>query len=479
MNMKLLLLISTVVISFSSFSQAQDTSDSSNFSQTSEVIQNKLEISIDELNRLREQVVNEKLPLSRKVSELENKLSKVRMDYQETIRTLDTRKLDLINMKSELKVRQDQANYISNLLNDYIRNFESHLHISEVQRYANLLKEARLAPENSNLTELQIYITQADLLFASLERMNQAIGGTSFEGKAVDNAGLVKNGKFVKFGPIALFKANDNSILGTIELRIGSLEPSVVTFGELLDKQAAEKLIADNKGILPFDPTGGNAHVVEETKQTLAEHIAKGGPVMYPILGMAGLALLVALIKWIHLLFMRNPSKKNFDNLLIAVTENDYDKAQSWAEAVGGPAGKMLAKGAEHLNEPTDLIEEVMFETVLSTKLNLQKLLPFISISASSAPLLGLLGTVTGIINTFKLITVFGSSDVKTLSGGISEALITTEFGLIVAIPSLLLYAFLSRKAKSIVDEMEKCAVSFVNQVSKAKLDSKKELVSA
>jgi Mg/Co/Ni transporter MgtE len=74
---------------------------------------------------------------------------------------------------------------------------------------------------------------------------------------------------------------------------------------------------------------------------------------------------------------------------------------------------------------------------------------------------------VTGIINTFKLITVFGSGDVKTLSGGISEALITTEFGLIVAIPSLLLHAFLSRKARGMIARMEKTAIGFINQVNK------------
>ncbi len=108
-----------------------------------------------------------------------------------------------------------------------------------------------------------------------------------------------------------------------------------------------------------------------------------------------------------------------------------------------------------------------MFEKVLSAKLKLESLLPFIAISASSAPLLGLLGTVTGIINTFKLITVFGSGDVKSLSGGISEALITTEYGLIVAIPSLLLHAFLSRQARGMIDKMEKCAVSFINQLTK------------
>jgi biopolymer transport protein ExbB len=91
-----------------------------------------------------------------------------------------------------------------------------------------------------------------------------------------------------------------------------------------------------------------------------------------------------------------------------------------------------------------------------------------VAISAASAPLLGLLGTVTGIMNTFKLITVFGTGDVKTLSSGISEALITTEYGLIVAIPSLLLHAYLSRKARSIGDEMEKNALALMNEIGKA-----------
>ena len=206
---------------------------------------------------------------------------------------------------------------------------------------------------------------------------------------------------------------------------------------------------------------------MEATQETLLEHIKKGGVVMYPILGLAGAALLVALFKWLGLLFTRNPSQKRIRLLLGAVAGNDGEAAKEHASKVGGPTGKMLSDGVNHLGEPRSLIEEIMYERVLATRLKLQRLLPFIAICAASAPLLGLLGTVTGIINTFKLITVFGSGDVKTLSGGISEALITTEFGLIVAIPSLLLHAFLSRKARGVVDGMEKAAVSFINQIAK------------
>jgi biopolymer transport protein ExbB len=437
------------------------------FSGAGTSVQQQLEESLAELTRLREQIANDKIPLSRKLRSLEDELVNVRRDYQQTARLLDSRTLDLSNLNAEIKSRQDEKHYVSNLLGEYIRNFESRLHIIELQRYKAILESAKLAPENSNLSDLEVYYAQSALVAASLERLHDALGGTRFSGTAVDTSGLVKSGTFVLIGPAALFRSDDGKSVGTAEQRLGSLEPASIGFDTEDHAKAAAKTVADSKGLFPLDPTLGDAHKIEETKETVVEHFLAGGAVMWPILALALAALLVALWKWYELSRVRNYSDDSVRTLLSAVARHDRQAASEAAAVIGGPAGEMLSAGIDHIKEPRELVEEVMYEKILAVRLRLNRFIPFIAISASSAPLLGLLGTVTGIMTTFKLITVFGSGDVKMLSSGISEALITTEYGLMVAIPSLLLHAFLSRKSRSILDQMEKAAIAFLNQLSK------------
>jgi biopolymer transport protein ExbB len=437
------------------------------FDQVQVSVPQQLEQSLAELAALREAIAAEKVPLGRRLRELEDELIEVRREYQQTTRELDTRTLNLSNLRTEIESRREEKTYLFNLLSEYIRNFEARLHIAELQRFSEPLEAAKLAPENANLSETEVYQAQAALVAASLDRLHDALGGSRYEGKAVDNSGLVKPGTFVMVGPAALFQSADGQSVGTAEQRLGSLEPTVLAFDADAVTQAAAELVSTGTGQFPLDPTLGNAHKIEATKQTLGEHIAKGGPVMYPILGLFAAAMLLALFKWIELARMRNPSQSRISALLQAVARHDEEQAAHEARTIGGPAGEMLLAGVDHIKEPPDLVEEVMYEKILTAKLKIHRFLPFIAISAAAAPLLGLLGTVTGIINTFKLITVFGSGDVKTLSGGISEALITTEFGLIVAIPSLLLHAFLSRKARGLVDRMDKAAIALINQLNR------------
>jgi len=340
------------------------------------------------------------------------------------------------------------------------------------------LEQAKLALENTSLDQEAVYAAQAQLLMMSVDRLHDVLGGTRFAGSAVDSGGLVQNGTFVLVGPSALFQAEDGATVGTAEQRLGSLEPAWIEFANPEDALAAAGVVQSGAGAFPLDPTLGNAHKIAATDETFLEHVQKGGPVMVPIFAMAGIALLITLYKWLTLTLLPKPSRKKIDALLKDLELQDQEAAAAKARAMNGPFGEMLAAGVAHVREPKELIEEVMYETVLKTRLALQRLLPFVAICAAAAPLLGLLGTVTGIIKTFKMITVFGSGDVKSLSRGISEALITTKFGLIVAIPSLLLHAFLSRKAHGVIGRMESTAISFLNQVGRSPFPGTRQPVS-
>jgi biopolymer transport protein ExbB len=430
-------------------------------------VQRDLEASTAELDRLRERIAAEKVPLGRRLSELEAELSRARQEYQQASRTLDAQTLEVSNLRSEIGKLREQSAYLSNLLAEYARNFESRLHVAELQRYRAVIEAAKLAAENTSLAERDVFRAQAELVGASLERLRDACGGARFAGTAVSSDGVVHRGTFVLVGPAAVFCSDDGAVTGTAEQRLGSLEPSVVAFGSAADADAAARIVSQGQGSFPLDPTLGNAHKVAAVDEGIWRHVQKGGPVMIPIFALAAAALLVGLYKWAALTSIRMPSREQIAALLHAVSTRDRERCRRAVEPMRGPVGRMLAAGVEHLEEPRELVEEIMYESVLKTRLELQRWLPFVAITASSAPLLGLLGTVTGIMNTFTLMTVFGTGDIRTLSSGISEALITTEYGLYVAIPSLLLYAFLSRKARSVIDRMEKAAVALLNQIGK------------
>jgi biopolymer transport protein ExbB len=438
------------------------------FGAASASAQRDLDASLKELAALRERIAAEKLPLTRKVGELESRLSQLRAERETVGRNVDTRNLDFNNLQVEVKARHDEVDYLSNLVGEYVRNFETRVDIAELQRYRDAIERGRLAQENTALSVPDRFTMQVGLVLLSVDRLLDLAGGATFDGDAVAPDGSVRPVTFGILGPVTVYAAKDGSSAGTAEQRLGSLEPNMAPVASPEEATAVRALLTAGQGTLPFDPTLGNARKVEQTKETLIEHISKGGPVMVPILLMAAAALVVAVFKWVQLVRVRIPSSDAVEGLLVAVRRGDREGAARLADRVDGPVGGMLRAGVERLGEPKELVEEVMFEHMLETRLKLQGFLPFIALAASAAPLLGLLGTVTGMISTFKLITVFGTGDAKTLSSGISEALVTTEYGLIVAIPSLLIYAYLSRKSRAVVDGMEKTAVALLNRIPSA-----------
>ena len=358
-------------------------SPANDFTRAAASIQQKLTDSTAELSALREQIVAEQVPLSRKLSDLENDLLDARVEFQSTTRLLDSRTLDISTLTSEIASRKQEAAYLSNLLGEYLRNMESRLHIAELQRYRQDIESAKLAAENRDWSEQDITIARTAMLDTALDRLFDALGGTRFDGTATDSTGSIHHGTFVLIGPSAIFQSDDGLNIGSAQQRLGSLEPTVIAYGTPTDADSAAAVIAHAAGDFPLDPTLGNAHKIEATHETLFEHIQKGGVVMIPIFVLAGAALLVALVKWLQLAFVPRASASRIRMLLTAVADHNRRGVRIAALSIKGPVGRMLTRAVDHIREPRDLIEEVMFEDVLARRIALERFLPFIAICAA------------------------------------------------------------------------------------------------
>jgi biopolymer transport protein ExbB len=217
---------------------------------------------------------------------------------------------------------------------------------------------------------------------------------------------------------------------------------------------------------VPIDISGGNA-LAQITHQTsFIEQIEAGGPIVWPILGLAVLALVIVIARFIFL----NRIRANTDRFMGEVNEmaarGDWEAAEDLVERNRkrkSPVIEVIKAGLDVREEDRETQESVLQEAILHQLPRVEKGLSVLAVLGAVAPLLGLLGTVTGMINTFRVITLFGTGDPKLMSGGISEALVTTELGLAVAIPIMLLHTFLSRRADHIVGEMEEKAVQMTN----------------
>ncbi|MEZ5276284.1 MAG: MotA/TolQ/ExbB proton channel family protein [Opitutaceae bacterium] len=417
-----------------------------------------------ELAALRTRIADEKIPISKDLNRLENEVLAKRREVNRVENVRDNRKVDLNALENEVQARGEQNDYVRSLLTEYIRAFRTRIHVSEIQKYDEIAHEAQTAVDDANLTEAEKFNAQIALVQSSLNRVQDIIGGNTFTGNGIVEGGLLAEGTYALVGPIGVFSSKDGASTGLAELQANSESDLPVIFNIGAQYAGGITALATTKaGALPVDPSLGNAIKIELTSETLWEHTRKGGMVIWFILGLAFLAILVAIFKWFEINSVKRPKSGDLQTILNHLNRGEKDQALAKASSVSGPFGELLVAGVNHADEEKELLEEILYERLLATQPKLERLLAFIALTAGAAPLLGLLGTVTGMIQTFKLITVFGTGDAKSLSSGISEALITTEYGLYVAIPALLAQALLSRKAKGTLSEMEQTSVAFVN----------------
>ncbi len=452
-----LLFLFVATLSNPAHSQEQSVQENS-FDEVQASVAKDIKLSIRRLASQRESIANEKIPLTTQLNATEDNIRQLRQVAQRFQAIRDSRELGLSDIKSKLEAWENESLYVVNLLNEYAAFFENSLNISELDRFRQSIDNLNSVAGNpTSVTKAE---GQMKLIELGMERVRNSLGGETYPGHIVNDDSKLVAGTFSRFGPVVYFLDQDRQLAGIVN-KDGGLNAHILELNSNLD----ELITLTDGGLaeIPVDVTGGKVTAISGKNDSLLSHINKGGVWIFPILLFALIALLISIYKMVAIYRVKLPASGAVRDILLKIKSAELAAAKTLADQLPAPVGPMLGQGVKYCHETRELVEEILYENILEARPKLGSWLPVIAITAATAPLLGLLGTVTGMINTFNLITVFGTGDAKVLSSGISEALVTTEFGLIVAIPALIIHGVLSRKVKAILADMEKYALIFCN----------------
>lgn len=286
------------------------------------------------------------------------------------------------------------------------------------------------------------------------------------EGSFYLQDGSLAQGKIVKVGNVAAYGVSDKAsgILvpaGDHKMKIFTAQPAEDVANALVNEQTPENLKI-------FIYENVNKEISDTEEKSTLDVINSAGIIGWVIvaLGLVGILFLVLRVFYLQ---SSTGAKTLPTDTLSSLLGSGVNSTLEFLKPKKGATARVLKATVRNLDRDREHVEDIISEAIIHESSRLDKLSSTILVIAAVAPLLGLLGTVTGMIATFDIITEFGTGDPKLLSGGISIALITTELGLIVAIPLLLGGNLLNSWAESIKDSMEHSALHIVNEYNKQK----------
>lgn len=223
--------------------------------------------------------------------------------------------------------------------------------------------------------------------------------------------------------------------------------------GRYLDaaQQLTDNASSGSNAVTPFalDPTSGAILNLLVQAPDLMERVDQGGTVGYIILFIGAIGLLIAIERFITLFVVGRKVKRQ-------LTAKKASK--------DNPLGRVMLVQDKYPDVDTETLELKLSESILREVPKLTSKLSIIKIISVVAPLIGLLGTVTGMINTFQAITLFGTGDPKLMAGGISQALVTTVLGLVVAIPMVFISTMLNTRSRSIINILQQQCTGILSE---------------
>ena len=419
-----------------------------------------VEAATQDLNALRDRISNERLALAQEAQELQGEVLRLRAEAErlQTLRYQDGVSREAL--QRDVARMQDEHTFILMLLQEYRRSLETRIEVAESHALGPRMKEVDLLLHASESATNLLAATRTFLNHAENWNLGK-LGGSILAGYSLDEDGKVSDGVFAVLGPASYVASTDAA--GLVVRKIGSSRPSMVSRFDPQIEAAIADLVAGKEAMVPLDVTGGDALKVASRKVSLKEHLVSGGFVMIPLLAIGVLALFLTLWKMAALSRIRTPADEILTKVAEQVRGGRIQEAQVLVGAMAQPFRSVLQTGVDHRALRREHLEEILHERALATMPTLDRHLGMLAVLGGVAPLLGLLGTVTGMIHTFELVTIFGTGDARLLSGGISEALVTTEIGLVIAVPVLLVHAYLARRVRTTVSDLEQSVAGFLN----------------
>jgi biopolymer transport protein ExbB len=278
------------------------------------------------------------------------------------------------------------------------------------------------------------------------DRTTREIGGFTAAGPAVaEGDNRVLTGTFLFLGPSTYFQTDGAGPTGVVSLRPNS-EWAVVQKVANWTPAATDPLFHLGRGLVALDASGGKALALNKSSVSLLEQMRRGGAVTMAIVAVGVLALIITIQKLFDFRRLAVDEPATVRPVLAHLSRGEFEEAADAARRLKTTTRDLFILGIQHRHKSKALLEEYLESFVLEQRMLQERRLPLLAVIATSGPLLGLLGTVAGMIKTFTLITVLGTGSAGKLSAGISEALISTKFGLIVAIPALVVHGFLSHR---------------------------------
>jgi biopolymer transport protein ExbB len=215
----------------------------------------------------------------------------------------------------------------------------------------------------------------------------------------------------------------------------------------------------------------------------IVKFFTAGGAYMFPILLVGAIAIAITIERYITLAMMSARNRRTWSQVEPALTSGDFDKARELTSKDDSPIARVLSMGLalQGAVRRRDDVEKVVQESMMEIVPQLEKRTHYLATAANVATLLGLLGTVSGLIHSFAAVaTVNPAEKANLLSASISEAMNCTAFGLMTAVPILVVHAFLQSKTQGLSDGLETAAIRFLNALAArqaARAESRLELV--